>query len=67
MSAWTPDEISAELARRSAEEGRRDTERADAARRLEASPSNSECLHCGNPFVSYGDDHVLCDTCLGND
>lgn len=66
MSGWTRKEIEAELKRRAAEEMRRDDERADAARRAEAARANALCLHCGNPFVSDGPDHPVCDICLGD-
>jgi hypothetical protein len=67
MTGWTADEIEAELARRAAEEARRDRERADSTGRSEAARAKAVCVHCNQPFVSYSEDDLLCDFCLGDD
>lgn len=67
MSAWTPEEIAAEHARRAAAEKQRDEEHAAHLRRHKLALANAICVHCGSPFISSGLDASLCETCLGDE
>lgn len=66
--AWAPEDIKTGLAKREADERRRDEERVEGIRRSERARANATCIHCGNPFVSYTTtEFPLCDQCQGED
>jgi hypothetical protein len=64
MSAFTRQEVEAELKRRTEAERQRDRDRAAAMRRAEADRANAICVHCGLPFIAYTAEAPLCDNCL---
>ena len=66
MTAWTKQEIQAELKRRSSEEAERDRQFQAASQKRLDREADAHCIHCGQPFVSWqatAGEFGLCDDC----